>query len=75
MLLVQLFQRVEDSRCGLSVLVSQIKEINDFADGSILDDDHMLGEDFQEGKKASLCVEPSIGIELSKLKITFFWMG
>lgn len=66
MLLVELLQWIEDSRSGLSVLVGQIKEVNDFAYGCILDDYHMLGEDFQEGKEASLRVKPGVSIKLSK---------
>ena len=75
MLLVKLLQWVEDSRSGLSVFVSQVKEVDDFAEGCVLDDDHVLGEDFQEGKEASLCVEPGVCIELNKKILTFFWIG
>lgn len=75
MLLVEFFKRIEDGWCSLSVFICQIQEIDSFADGCVLDDDHVFGENFKQGKKASLGVEPGVCIELNNEIITFFWMG
>ena len=75
MLLVEFFKRIEDCGCSLSVLIGQIQEINSFADGCVLDNDHVFGENLKQGNKASLGVEPGVSIELNNIVITFFWMG
>lgn len=75
MTLVELLQRIDDGGDFLAVFVSHVQEVDDFAEGSVLEDEHVLRQNFDECEEATLGVVPCVGINLSKLKATFFWMG
>lgn len=48
MFLVNFFQGVEHSGSCLAMLVSQVQEINNLADGGVLNDNHVLGQIFKQ---------------------------
>lgn len=50
MLLVKFLERVENGRSRFSVLISQIKEIDNFANSRVFDYNHVLGQHFKQGE-------------------------
>lgn len=45
------------------MLVSQVQEINNLADGGVLNDNHVLGQIFKQSQETSFGVEPGIGVQ------------
>lgn len=75
MSLVQLFEWVDDGGDLLTVLIGHIEKVDDFTDGGILEDEHMLRQNFNEGHEAPLGVVPGVRVDLHNRRCTFFWMG
>lgn len=45
---VKFLERAEHSGRGLPVLIGQVEEVDDLANGGVFNDYHMLGEHFQQ---------------------------
>jgi hypothetical protein len=72
---VEFLEGVDDGGDGLAVLVGEVEEVDHFADGGVLDHEHVLAEDFKQGEDAALGVEPGVSVELRRARATFFWIG